>query len=103
MSNPFQHEPRRRLTAQERAEIFAACNGHCAECRRKLGPADRWDADHTIALENGGTNDLTNFRVLCEWCHKPKTADDHGTAAHARWTYTRHTVPREFRRSRSWR
>ncbi len=104
MSNPFVHEPRRRLTAQEMAQVFAACDGHCkGTCGRKLGPRDKWDADHIIALENGGTNDLSNFQVLCEWCHKPKTADDHAKAGHARRSYTKHNVPSEYRRSRSWR
>lgn len=103
MTNPFEHEKRRRLTGQELAEIFARCNGHCkGQCKRKLRPADKWDADHITALENGGTNDIENFQVLCEMCHSAKTRNDHAKAGHARRTYTKHNVPSEHRRSRSW-
>jgi 5-methylcytosine-specific restriction protein A len=101
-ADPFHHEPRRRLSPQERAKIFADHEGKCAKCTRPLRARDRWDADHILALENGGTNDLSNFRPLCEWCHGSKTADDHAQAGHNRRTYTKHYVPSEFRRSKSW-
>ena len=33
-------------------------------------------ADHIVALVNGGENRERNLRCLCSWCHKNKTADD---------------------------
>lgn len=102
MTSPFRHEPRRTLTGQQFAQVFAACDGKCASCHKKLRPGDRYDADHIIALENGGSNDVTNFQILCSGCHAIKTRDDHGTAGHLRRAYTRHVVPGEYRRSRSW-
>lgn len=102
MTNPFRHEPRKRFTAQERAAVFAARGGRCHVCKRKLGPRDRWTLEHVIALENGGTNDHENMDVTCDWCEPDKTANDHEKAGHSRRVYTKHHVPKEFQRSRSW-
>jgi len=32
-----------------------------------------WDADHTLALAEGGTNELANLRTLCLPCHRLQT------------------------------
>lgn len=32
-----------------------------------------WDADHIVALAEGGTNELENLRTLCLTCHKAQT------------------------------
>jgi 5-methylcytosine-specific restriction endonuclease McrA len=103
VTNPFHHEPRKRFSAQERAEIFALRGGRCHRCTRTLGPQDSWILEHLIAFENGGTNDTTNMEVTCTWCEPEKTAEDHGKAGHSRRAYTKHVVPSEHRRSRSWR
>lgn len=101
--SPFVHEPRKRFTAQERARVFASCDGKCHRCGRKLSPRDDWTLEHLIALENGGTNDSANLTVTCEWCEPEKTAEDHEQAGHARRSYTKHVVPKRFRKSRAWR
>lgn len=103
MTSPFRHEARKRFTAQERAEVFALRGGVCHRCKRKLGPRDRWTLEHLIALENGGTNNVENLDVTCDWCEPEKTAEDHAKAGHSRRVFTKHNVPSEFRRSRSWR
>jgi 5-methylcytosine-specific restriction protein A len=41
----------------------------CAECRR---PAT--DVDHIVAHADGGTDDRSNLRPLCNPCHKKATA-----------------------------
>ena len=102
MTNPFRHEPRKRFTAQERARVFADRGGRCHRCKRQLYPRDRWTLEHVIALENGGTNDLTNMDVTCDWCEPEKTAEDHALAGAARRGFAKHNVPKEFQRSRSW-
>jgi 5-methylcytosine-specific restriction endonuclease McrA len=99
---PFSHDKRRQRTPQERARIFAECGGKCALCTRKLGPADRWDLDHAIALEAGGSDDDDNLRPVCAWCHTGKTSEDHATGGKIRRSYTKHHVPREFRRHKAW-
>ncbi len=100
--NAFVHEPRKRFTAQERAEVFAKRDGRCHICTRELTPRDRWTLEHRIALENGGTNDPSNLDVTCDWCEPEKTAEDHAMAGKSRRNYTRHNVHSDFRRSRAW-
>jgi 5-methylcytosine-specific restriction protein A len=102
-TSPFHHEKRKVFTPQERAKIFADAGEKCAKCTRKLGRGEDWDLDHIIALENGGTNEDSNLQVLCDWCHTPKTSDDHRAASKSKRVYTRQVVPARFRRSKSWR
>ena len=113
MTSPFSHEPRRRPSGQKMARIFAACDGRCrGPCKRKLRPGEDWDADHIIALENGGTNDIDNFQILCAGCHALKTKADHAAAERQRLDGLRlQHAPQELpgplvldllRRSRSW-
>jgi 5-methylcytosine-specific restriction endonuclease McrA len=96
----FQHAKRLSMTPQRRAAIFQARGGRCYLCSRNLTPRDDWDIEHVIALENGGTDDDTNLEVCCDWCHRPKTAEDHATAGHGRRMATKHVVPKRFRQSR---
>lgn len=103
MTSTFRHHKRGSMTPQRMARIFEAAGGRCHRCNRKLGPADDYDIDHLIALENGGTDDDTNLAPCCDWCHTDKTADDHALAGHGRRMATMHKVPRRFRRGRGWR
>lgn len=59
-----------------RIRLFEAAAGRCAVCSRKIGPADAWQADHIIALTNGGEHREGNLQVICDWCHKAKTRED---------------------------
>ena len=59
-----------------RARVFERCGGRCAVCSRKIGPADAWQADHIVALANGGEHREGNLQVICGWCHKAKTRED---------------------------
>ena len=101
MTNPFHHEPRKKFSARERAEIFAAADGKCANCKRKIRIGEEWDIDHTLALSRGGDNE--GIQVLCEFCHGAKTSDDISEASKMKRTYVRQNVPARFRRSKSWR
>ena len=56
--------------------VFERAGGSCEACLRKLGPVDRWQADHDIALINGGRNAESNLKCLCEGCHRYKTRRD---------------------------
>lgn len=102
--SPFHHHPRGPMGARRVAKIFAACGGYCkGPCGRKLRPpADDYHVDHIIALENGGTDDDSNLQIICDWCHKPKTADDHAAAAKGKRVYVKQVVPSKFRKSNSW-
>ncbi|MFC3706319.1 HNH endonuclease [Devosia honganensis] len=59
-----------------RLRVFERAGGRCQCCGRKLGPGDKWQADHVIALINGGAHSEANLQCLCDWCHKAKTRED---------------------------
>ena len=99
----FTHVPRRQRNARERAQIFEAAGGRCHLCTRKLGPSDTWELDHKQAIAAGGSDDDNNLAPACDWCHEVKSGDDTKTAAKIKRQAIRHTVPKEYRRHRSWR
>lgn len=75
---------RRSLRAWETAQLMQQQAGFCAGCGTKLY-AGFFDADHIIPLACGGTNDLTNFQLLCKVCHNAKSrGEDIPTAAKIR-------------------
>jgi 5-methylcytosine-specific restriction protein A len=43
-----------------------------------------WDVDHIVAVEDGGTDDPANLRLLCTRCHKERTAEQRRAKALAR-------------------
>jgi len=59
-----------------KVRLFEKAKGKCECCTRRIGAGDKWDADHIVALVNGGENRETNLQVLCSWCHKAKTKQD---------------------------
>jgi len=58
-----------------RLRIYEAATGRCQGCTRKVIPG-KWQADHIVALINGGENRETNLQLICDECHKAKTGDD---------------------------
>jgi 5-methylcytosine-specific restriction endonuclease McrA len=34
------------------------------------------EVDHVVAFSEGGTDDRSNLRGLCHWCHAQKTSDE---------------------------
>lgn len=112
MANSFTHEKRRSMTPQRIARVFQLRGGRCGDpdlgeknwgCGRKLGPSDDYRIEHSVALENGGTDDEANLYISCEWCWPDKDADDHSTAGHGRRMATKHCVPKRFRAGKGWR
>ena len=95
----FHHEPRGRLSPQQRAKLFLERDGCCHRCTRRIPPGDDWIDEHLVALENGGTNDWSNRTLTCSWCKPSKDSEDHKKAAHAKRVATRHVVPTKHRKS----
>lgn len=59
-----------------KARLFERAQGRCQKCTRKLFPSE-WDADHIVAIINGGQNRESNLQVLCnDPCHTKKTRED---------------------------
>ena len=72
---PLEHESRRRLSRIEFAELMLAQEGHCPACGEKL-KADQIIDEHLVALDHGGSNDLTNRALFCVGCAREKALDD---------------------------
>ena len=53
----------------------------CVSCESKGQVRLATELDHIIALGKGGTNDLSNFQGLCQFCHSDKTRRDMGWKA----------------------
>lgn len=61
---------------------------YCEKCKL---PAKKWEIDHIIACALGGTNDLSNARLLCLPCHREeKTPQDVANIAKAKRREARH-------------
>jgi len=63
----------KRSVSETKKKYVASQQGwKCGKCNRQL-PA--WfEVDHTIRLEHGGTNEVSNLVALCRDCHGEKTA-----------------------------
>lgn len=68
---------RRRLEFPRKvqAAAFDRAAGHCEKCGGKLFTG-KFAYDHVLPDVLGGEPTLANCEVLCEPCHKAKTADD---------------------------
>lgn len=51
---------------------------------RRADGAPRWEADHELALEDGGEHVLANLRVRCCPCHRTKTGRENAARARRR-------------------
>lgn len=66
-------EPRKPLTKKQRAELYLEQKGRCYVCGEFRTLAE-FDDDHRLPLELGGTNDLSNRKLICRaTCHREKT------------------------------
>lgn len=66
-------EKRRYLSTDEKKLIKNKTNGLCASCNMKC---KKYEYDHIQSLSNGGTNDISNFQLLCVDCHLNKTTEE---------------------------
>jgi 5-methylcytosine-specific restriction protein A len=66
-----------------RAELLATVV-LCEECTRQGRASLGSIADHIKPLAAGGTNDRSNYQLLCRDCDRAKLAADNGKIAHAR-------------------
>jgi superfamily II DNA or RNA helicase len=64
------NDERRRFSDSERAALFLAADGRCAECGALLEPG--WHADHDQPWSRGGATDVINGRALCPPCNLRK-------------------------------
>ena len=55
-------------------KVAAGQQWRCGSCSNILD--ETFEVDHIIALEHGGSNDITNLRAVCPHCHRKKTVDE---------------------------
>jgi hypothetical protein len=58
------------MAKRMRPVVFARDGYQCVRC----GATQPLEADHKLALERGGSNDLTNLQTLCRPCNRKKGA-----------------------------
>ena len=75
-----QYNIRRNATKAEERELLARQHHTCAtiseyDCPLQGKPFDEasYHVDHIKELHNGGSNDISNFQLLCPNCHNAKT------------------------------
>jgi 5-methylcytosine-specific restriction endonuclease McrA len=56
--------------------VFESAKGICHICQRVIQAGERWDAEHVIAIINGGANAEVNLLPAHKACHPTKTAAD---------------------------
>ena len=72
MASGKKNATKRSVSETKKKFVAAQQNWNCAKCKKQL-PA--WfEVDHTIRLEHGGTNHVSNLTALCRDCHGEKTA-----------------------------
>ena len=64
-----------------RLRVFARYGGRCYLSGRVIRPGDRWEAEHIIALGNGGQHREGNLAPALVDPHKDKTKADAGIRA----------------------
>jgi len=89
------------IPARVRVRLFEAAGGRCAACQRKLGPGDKWQADHIVPLISGGMHSEANLQVLCDWCHKAKSREDVAIKSKSARIRANHVLPRQPSRLKS--
>ena len=109
--------PRRKLSIKDKLRVvlrYLRCPGlpeKNRKCGKRLPDLELIDFDHIQALSRGGDNDLTNFRPLCEECHKFKTqgngattlgSDDHEKAKTDRLVNERNGLPKTKQKARKY-
>lgn len=67
-----------------RWRVWQRDGGVCAECPSGTPRHNRWQADHIVALADGGTWDTENGQTLCEPHHKAKSAREAAERAASR-------------------
>jgi len=70
-----------KIPPRVRLRVFEKYNGHCYLSGRKIEAGDEWDAEHIIALCNGGEHRESNLAPALRAPHKIKTRMDRAVKA----------------------
>ncbi len=67
---------RKHISKKTRALVFEKDKGCCYLCGEKIAAGEIWDLEHEIALDLGGLDEMSNYRVAHKECHKDKSRAD---------------------------
>lgn len=82
---------RRHISTTARVRLFAQHEGRCHLCGQKIdGVRERWEVEHVIALELGGSDTPDNWAPAHVQCHKVKTRQDMADIGRARRVHAKH-------------
>lgn len=68
--------PDQAVPPRVRLRVWERCGGRCALSGRKIMPGEPWQADHIVAVINGGEHRESNLQVVSVDAHKAKTRLD---------------------------
>lgn len=80
-----------KIPPRVRQRIFDRDGGVCHYCKMPFHTGEGWQADHIIALVNGGKHVETNLAPIHKLCHSIKTQADVATKAKIAAVRARHT------------
>lgn len=66
---------RRKLSKEERMNVYQKCNGHCAYCGCEIEYKDM-QVDHVMPLRIGGVDEISNMLPACRSCNHYKATLD---------------------------
>ncbi|MFA7074165.1 MAG: HNH endonuclease signature motif containing protein [Endomicrobiaceae bacterium] len=66
------------FSVEVKKEAFKRAGGKCESCRKELiyehngrdTGKGAWEAHHRLSVESGGTDVLSNCKILCWECHE---------------------------------
>jgi len=64
------------ISKRMRQFIYEREGGKCYLCGLQIAPGDPWQADHELARELGGSDEIANLRPAHEACHRIKSKAD---------------------------
>ena len=62
---------RKRISKEQRMEVYNKFDGHCAYCGREIEYKDM-QVDHMKPLRLGGADDMSNYMPACRLCNHYK-------------------------------
>ena len=90
MHDPYRVEPRKRLTAKQRLQMFLDAKGVCCVCGGKIdGVREAWD-EHVNPLWLSGDNSAPNRAPAHEKCARMKTSGEAGARSKIRAIAEKH-------------
>lgn len=81
-----------------RMRVWVRSGGRCHCCGRLILVGERWEADHVVALINGGEHRESNLRPILVEHHKSKTNDDVATKSYTYRIRKKHLGLRKAKR-----